>query len=120
MLVVDDEPLVLRSIVRSLERLHQVVGVTSGYEALQRVEHDVAFDVVVLDLNLVDMTGVDLFFAIGRLRPTLLPRVIFASGDPSGGAHAGFLSTRLNARLDKPFDTAQLRALVLEVAEGIR
>ena len=61
-LIVDDRDLVLFVMERALEKLDvdcELVGVKSGREALEAIE-DRAFDLIITDLKMPDMDGVEL------------------------------------------------------------
>jgi len=79
-LVADDDPTVRTSLVRMLETLgHEVVGdVASGREAVT-VAADVTPDVVLLDVNMPDGSGVEAAEEITRARPSTA--VVLFSGD---------------------------------------
>ncbi|HMV66006.1 MAG TPA: sigma-54 dependent transcriptional regulator [Myxococcota bacterium] len=76
LLVVDDDPVVLKSMQRSLQRGgYEVVCADSGEEALRLAEaHDV--DVALLDLSLPDRSGLDVMSAL-KERDATVECVIF-------------------------------------------
>jgi CheY-like chemotaxis protein len=78
-LVVDDDPLVLESMQRTLGSLgYQIVGVPSGEEAVQYMKTNGA-DLILLDLLLgAGMDGTATYDQIRRIRP--FQRVIVLSG----------------------------------------
>ena len=72
-LVVDDQPIVLRSTARLLEgRGHEVVQVSDADEAGQVAE---TFDVAVVDVELEDGSGVEVARAL--LARGVAPRIVF-------------------------------------------
>lgn len=112
-LVVDDEPLIARAVARTL-REHDVVTTTSGVEAFELIEHGERFDVVVCDLMMPQMTGMDLFDKLLAFAPEQAERFIFLSGGAFTVQAREFLERVKNPRMDKPFETHALRALVRE------
>jgi len=70
------------------------------------------FDVIVCDLMMPNVTGVEFFEQLARDDPDHADRVIFLTGGAFTGSTRAFLDHVKNLRLDKPFDAAQLRALV--------
>ena len=81
-LVIDDEPVLRRTLDRALRSMgYDVVAVgdpVMAYELLDAGE----FDLVLLDINLPQMSGDALFLALVRRSPEIAGRVILMSGDP--------------------------------------
>jgi two-component system invasion response regulator UvrY len=70
-LVVDDHPVVrtgVRQMLESVEGIRVTGEASGGYEALDRVRSD-DFDVVLLDVSLPDMNGIDTLKAIRTIKP---------------------------------------------------
>src|SRR5207249_2888317 len=107
--VVDDDAFVLSSLRRLLSE-YDVVCAANGRDALRAIA-DQNFDAVLCDLMMPQMTGMDLHEALAE-RPELQPRIIFMTGGAFTPAARAFLDRVPNERLDKPFDTNALRALV--------
>jgi PAS domain S-box-containing protein len=116
-LVVDDDPLVARSIVRAIGRGYEVVTATSGAEALQRLEGG-PFAAVVCDLMMPGMTGMELHARASEAAPEQAGRFLFVTGGAFTEAARQFLEASAAPRLEKPFDPRRLRELVDEVARG--
>jgi CheY-like chemotaxis protein len=118
-LVVDDEAAVGRTIQRLLGDRHEVVTVTSGAEAIDLVERGTDLDVILCDMSMPEMTGMDVYYRATALRPELAPRFVFMTGGSFHPRTREFLETTSNARIDKPFDLNALRSLVRDrIAEG--
>lgn len=80
-LVVDDEPDFRDSLIKRLKKRNlNVYGAGSGEEALAVLKEE-AVDVVVLDVKMPGMSGIDALSAIKRLRP--LVEVIMLTGHAS-------------------------------------
>jgi two-component sensor histidine kinase len=84
-LVVDDEPLVGRSIRRAL-REHQVEVFSSGEEAIERLCSDEPFDVVFCDLMMPEVSGMEVYGRVSARRPEIASRFVFMTG---GRFHTG-------------------------------
>ena len=110
-LAVDDEPLVTGALRRML-RQHDFHFENSPRAALERFRAGERFDVILCDLMMPEMMGMDLLAEIERIAPDQVQRVIFLTGGAVTKRAATFLATVKNLRLDKPFDTEKLRALV--------
>jgi PAS domain S-box-containing protein len=78
-LVVDDDPLIAMSTVDMLEDLgHDVVGAGSGAQALEFLQKDQQFDLLITDFSMPKMTGVQLAKAVREMRPEL--PILLATG----------------------------------------
>jgi nitrogen-specific signal transduction histidine kinase len=110
-LVVDDERMILNMVGRVLGWAHDVKTTTSAREAIAHVEAG-KFDVIICDLMMPDMTGMDLYAELFRRDPELAGRIIFLTGGAFTPRARDFLDEVQNARLEKPFDHPALKALV--------
>jgi signal transduction histidine kinase/CheY-like chemotaxis protein len=117
LLVVDDEPLVARSLVRMLGGEHDVEVAASVAEARARLGQAPAVDAVLSDLMMPDGTGMDLFEWLGSAHPALARRVIFMTGGAFTDAATAFLARVPNRRLEKPFVPAEVRSAVREALQ---
>jgi CheY-like chemotaxis protein len=107
-LVVEDEPGLLRVLVRYLARLgYEAVAAGRASEALERLRADPAgFAAVLTDLSLPDMRGEDLVVRLRELNPSLA--VLVASGSPSALARNAALEGARTGSLEKPFTPRML------------
>ncbi len=113
-LVVDDEELVLRALSRALEG-HEVVCARSGREAIQILEAEQAFDLVLCDVMMPDMNGEDVFRAACRVNPGTEQRIVFVTGGAFTSTASAFLESVPNRRIQKPFSKASIRQLLAEM-----
>jgi signal transduction histidine kinase len=114
-LVLDDEVAFGRSLARSLGRYHDVVTLTSGAESLARIVAGERFDVILSDLMMPHMTGMDLYEQIFAIAPDQARRMIFLTGGAFTERARLFLDGVKNPCLEKPFELAS----VLELIAGI-
>ena len=114
-LVVDDEPLVRSAIARILKRDHDVYGASDGAEALEIIARDEDFDLVICDLTMPVMDGIEFFQRLQRSGSELAERTVFATGGPYSGRAKDFVRANRALVLDKPFSRDQLRGLVRAV-----
>lgn len=126
-LVIDDDAEVGEAIRRVLQRAgFTVAAVASSESGLKHVEEGASVDVVITDIIMPRMDGVQLIAALKRLRPAI--RIIAISGGGSFGTHAykpeaistqAFLAAATqagaNVVLSKPFDKHDLLARVREL-----
>jgi signal transduction histidine kinase/CheY-like chemotaxis protein len=110
-LAIDDDPLVLAAIKRSLAG-HEVVSIDDGRQALTLLAEDHAFDVILCDIMMPELSGVDLHEQMAVVAPLLQERIVFLTGGAFTAGTRAFLDRVPNRRLDKPFDVQELRDLV--------
>ncbi len=111
-LVVDDEPMIGLAIRRTLQREHEVVTLTSAREAQERLTQGERFDLILCDVMMPEMSGMDLHQELSRHLPELTGRVVFLSGGAFTASASAFLNRGDIRRLDKPFTSHELRELV--------
>jgi CheY-like chemotaxis protein len=111
-LVVDDEPGIRAVVLRVLGATHEFVTAASGTEARAILEHDQAFDVILCDIMMPDMTGTELHAWLAGQFPVLAERVVFASGGAFDPKTRDYLSRIDNLVLEKPYAPAELRRVV--------
>jgi len=116
-LVVDDEALVLRVVERSLSAEHEIATVTSAAEALALCTSGAKFDLILCDLIMPDMTGMDLHREIARVAPEMVDRMIFLTGGAFTPGARQFLSEIAREHIEKPFELASLREVVRRYLE---
>jgi CheY-like chemotaxis protein len=92
-----------------------VVSVTRAQDALQRLLAGEQFDLILCDLMMPEMTGMDVFAYLKRERPHLTRRVIFMTGGAFTQGARAFLEQVPNPSLDKPFDMERLRAVIRDL-----
>jgi CheY-like chemotaxis protein len=118
-LVVDDEVLVGNVLARTLRADHDVLVVTSARQALEILAAGERFDVVLTDLLMPEMTGMDLYDAIESRDASLVKRMVFLTGGAFTPAARDFLARKQVVFIEKPFEVAALRAvLATKLAEG--
>jgi two-component system, cell cycle sensor histidine kinase and response regulator CckA len=111
-LVVDDEKLVLRGVKRILSKEHEVVATVAAKEALALCAGGEKFDLILCDLMMPDMTGMELHRELSRVAPEQAERMIFLTGGAFTAKARQFLSETPKEHIEKPFDPANLRAIV--------
>jgi CheY-like chemotaxis protein len=111
-LVVDDEPAVGRALQRILREQLDVVPLTSAKEAIRRIEGGEVFDVILSDLMMPDVNGMQFYQRILRLAPDLARRMVFVTGGAFTTAAREFLDRVPNPRIDKPVEATNLLAIV--------
>ncbi len=112
-LVVDDEAAIISFLTRFLtSRGHAVVGASDGMHAL-RIAEQFAFDVVVCDLHMPEMDGVELIRRMRMLPSCAGTRYVLSSGDGPGSPMMGKAEALgVDGLLAKPYTIDQLVAVV--------
>jgi CheY-like chemotaxis protein len=114
-LVVDDEDNLRDVLVEVLKRDgHEVHSAADGAEALRRAEAQ-RYDLVITDLRMPHLEGPELYRAVRRRYADNPPRVIFMSANTGIEEYANFLAETGEPALEKPFNLADMRQVVLQV-----
>jgi CheY-like chemotaxis protein len=114
-LVVDDEPLVRRAVQRILSPHHDVRAQGNGRDALAALLEEGGYDLVLCDLMMPEMTGMELHGRVAERSPELASRFVFLTGGAFTSGARDFLQRVPNVRVEKPFEPAALRELVLRL-----
>jgi CheY-like chemotaxis protein len=112
-LIVDDELIVANTLQRALARDHDVTGLIDPREAVRQIENGQAFDVILCDLMMPKVTGMELYETLAVLAPDQASRMIFITGGVFTDKGRAFLDSTGNAYVEKPVDLDMLRALVV-------
>ncbi|MFO0624414.1 MAG: ATP-binding protein [Polyangiales bacterium] len=113
-LLVDDEPTLLRSLARQLRRYGEVATASDGAAALARLQAE-RFDAVLCDLMMPEMTGMELFARVRESLPDCATRFVFMTGGAFTPASRAFAESSARPVLDKPLDFARLERALDEV-----
>jgi diguanylate cyclase (GGDEF)-like protein len=122
-LVIDDEPL-LEYLILQLFR-HQISThefefyfAINGVQALEKLQSDGSFDLVLTDINMPEMDGLTLLENLPAIDPTLKAVVVSAYGDMQN------IRTAMNRGafdfLTKPIDFADLKITINKTLEFVR
>jgi signal transduction histidine kinase len=111
-LVIDDEPMITKALGRTLAADHAVISVGSAGEAMALLATAPPFDVILCDIMMPQMTGVELYDELRRRDPALADRIIFLTGGAFTSSTRAFLDSVSNQRVEKPFDPHHLRTLI--------
>ena len=109
-LVIDDEPAVLR-VIRRMLKDYDVTTCQGGQAALDHLLNG-DFNLVLCDLMMPEYTGMDLYERTSAKRPEMVERFLFVTGGAFTKQTESFLRSVSKEALGKPFTTAQLRDAV--------
>jgi len=117
-LIVEDEEAVRRPMARYLTRRGAVVDeAADGVEGLARLRAQSA-NVILADLRMPRMGGVELYAQLEEERPELAARVLFLSGDVSQLAEPGNTPVPRERVLVKPVELAELERRIISFVRG--
>lgn len=117
-LLVDDEPAIRLALRKWFERNGWTVDeAETGGSALAQLDAvHAGYGLVICDLHLPDASGFDIATRVETAWPDLLSRFVFSTGDNLEFSPAQRAMRDRTHVLLKPFDFADLRALVQTVA----
>ena len=114
-LVIDDEAPIRNALRRFFERrgwhVDEAADGAHGLAALMRADN-AAFDVMICDLKMPGISGMELYSTLSAMRPELLGRLIFATGDVASPDAAAFLQRTRCPVLEKPYELSLLAETV--------
>lgn len=116
-LVIDDEAMIGKAIERALGRHHKVETMTNARAALDRARQG-GFDLILCDMMMPDMNGMEFHAALKETHPELANRVVFLTGGAFTDQSRRFLEEHGAQRLEKPFEIAQLLAIIERTARA--
>lgn len=118
LLLIDDDELVRRSVVRLLGAEFDVTEAQGAPEALALMETGLRFDVILSDVVMPEMSGIDLLRRLEVVAPHMLGHSVLMTGgvlSPEDRRVFDGLSVR---KVAKPFDAARLREAVRAAARA--
>lgn len=118
-LVIDDDSLVGRAIQRVLVG-HDVTSVDNGEEAVALLERDPHFDVVLCDIMMPNMSGIEVQASVRRFNPELAERFSFITGGAYTKETRQFVKKTPQTVMQKPLMTNQLRDEIERQLSGHR
>ncbi|MBL8843645.1 MAG: response regulator [Planctomycetes bacterium] len=120
LLIVDDEAPVRELLRRYLGRHGFAISeAASGHAALQQLESGVAIDVLITDLRMPGMSGMELLERVRARWPQLAARTIAITGDVVAPEVARFVRRRACPVLEKPLDFPRLLSEVTAAARRV-
>ena len=118
-LVVDDESTIRIALRRFFTRMGwEVEEAGDGGRALEMILNDRSqrstppYSLVVSDLRMPGLSGIELHERIEKDAPEVLPRLVFSTGDLVSDEAADFARETSCEILEKPFEFTKLRATI--------
>lgn len=111
-LLIDDEAFIIAALRRLLGTEHDVTAVMCVTDAIALIEDGRRFDVILCDLRMPGMSGIDFYEKLQVLAPDMIDRIIFCTGATFSTDTRQFFERVPNQILEKPFDPTAVRKLV--------
>jgi len=117
--VIDDDPMVCRSLTRLIQGHHDVVSFTSPVEALKAIvgAHQV-FDVILCDVMMPEMSGIEVYQRLVEYDPAMARRLIFVTGGAFSAEARSFLEAGQHRVVEKPATQPTLLRAIARVSSG--
>ena len=114
-LVVDDESFLLECLADALESWGCAVTPCGlAAEAIQKLQGE-AFDLIVSDIRMPGLSGIQLFEWIRQNQPGMTTRILYTTGDSYDPDTRAFLESASLPHLGKPFDLKRLKQSLLDL-----
>jgi CheY-like chemotaxis protein/two-component sensor histidine kinase len=110
--IIDDEALVGNLLTKALGRDHKIFMFADARDALQHLRTNPHVDVILCDLVMPEMSGMEFYQTLLQTLPSLGARVIFLTGGAFTQTMLEFLERVPNLQLRKPLNIGELRSLV--------
>ena len=117
LMIIEDEPVLAAAMARQLAGRFEVEIAHDAHDALRALERT-EFDVVLCDVRLPGLSGMQLFEAAARGRPELAARFVLLTGAALDGTLQDFVRRHGIRVLEKPFDAMELDRVVLRAASA--
>ena len=117
-LLVEDDVLVRRSLVRLLRRAYCIVEADSAEAALAMLSCGAQFDAVLCDMTLGGMSGGDFVMTLAALGDEHTERVVILSGVARESLHEDVLALIGDRFLEKPASIAHISEVVATLVTG--
>jgi PAS domain S-box-containing protein len=110
LLVIDDEPDICEAIQEAIAPFHDVVTATSAHRALEILRAGQRFDMILCDVRMPSMTGIDFRAVLRSESPAQATHVVLMSG--GGSAYRPGDPPMPRLVLEKPFEIEQVLVLM--------
>jgi CheY-like chemotaxis protein len=116
-LIIDDDESSAATVRRMLARQHVITVFTDAREALKEISSGKTYDLILCDVMMPGVTGMDFFRELSAIAPQMAERVVFITGGAYTKGARAFLEQVSNRCLYKPFSAGDLRAVVNELID---
>jgi len=113
-LIIDDDIEVAMSMERALRDQHDVTIAVDGRQALGKVGAGEMYDVILCDLMMPNVGGIDVYEALSVTHPELAKRIAFMTGGALSERSQEFIERTGRKLLSKPFTLEAARAVIAD------
>ena len=117
-LIIDDDVSLATSLGQTLCARHEVVVQSDPRRALELLVGGATFDVVLCDVMMPELTGIELYQRLAVSRPGTEQCIVFTSGGAWAPGVRSFLATTGRPVLEKPFRVEQAEELIARILAG--
>jgi PAS domain S-box-containing protein len=118
-LAVDDEGFLLECLVDAISSWGcEVTPCALAAEAIQKMQQD-TYDVVISDIRMPGLSGIQLFQWIQAHQPRMTKRIIYTTGDTFDPETRDFLEQASLPHLGKPFDLRKLKQAIMDLLVSV-
>lgn len=114
-LVIDDDPAVVQLLGRILRNDHDLWLETEPRVALEGLVSGRQVDLILCDVTMPSMSGIEVYTAIRDARPDLAGKLVVMTGGGLPEADEQFILDEQLPTLAKPFRAAELRTFVSDI-----
>ncbi|MFA6032590.1 MAG: response regulator [Myxococcota bacterium] len=111
-LLVDDDPLILRTVERALKRFCDSVTANSAENALKILEGDRDFDFIISDMNMPEMSGLEFHSRVKAISPDISSKFLLMTGGVSDPVQSRDLEKSAIPTFEKPIDFEALKTFI--------
>ena len=112
-LIVDDEK-AIRSLIQRILKAHECVLASSGESAKEILTQDQDFDLIICDMMMPRLSGMELHSWLYEINPELAQRLIFVTGGAFTPKARHYLKAVGNHRIEKPFNALEFKKTINE------
>lgn len=117
-LIIDDEEEVGEVLSLALSMDHQVEVFQRAEEALQLLEKGKTYDVILCDLMMAEMNGMEFYQRLEMANNPNIHQIVFMTGGAFTDEGRKFLSQVENEKIEKPFNIKELNKVLSRVSQG--
>lgn len=116
-LIVDDEVAVANVLHRVLKKSYDVKVVYGGGEAIELIKSGERFDVILCDMMMPEVSGMDLYFWLEENALEQAKKIVFTTGGAFTPKAMEFLKNCKRNFLEKPVSPQKIRGLIQEMLQ---